>query len=379
MPDANMASLTLPARQPPRIALREAAAAWLLAAPAGLALLLLLLGPTLALLVLSFTDWELGASGLHWIGLGNYAELLEDATFLAALRNTLVYVAVVMPVSIGLGLGIAVLIESGTRLRAAFRAIYFLPVVSLLVAMATAWQYLLHPTIGPVNRLLGMAGVAPVNWLGSSDWVLLSLCGIGVWENLGYVVVLFMAGLTAVPTELYAAAEVDGARSGWARFKLVTWPLLGPTTLFVVTIVAIRCLRVFDTVAALTRGGPNKASEVLLHLMYKEGFTYFRIGYSAAIRRLSLRYSWRWCCCWCWCRTGCWTVGYITHEAGPATWPAGRPAATAAARAWRRGGAGALCVDARRLGEARQRDIPRQSFALAAAVLRHGELQQGVE
>ncbi len=271
-----------------RWALGEAAAGWLLAAPAATALFLLLLGPSLALIALSFTDWELGAPGLRWIGLDNYAELLDDRTFLTALRNTLVYVGVVMPISIALGLGIALLVEGGTRLRAAFRAIYFLPVVSLLVAMATAWQYLLHPTIGPVNRLLGMLGIAPINWLGSSDWVMTSLCAIGVWENIGYVVVLFMAGLTAIPSELHAAAEVDGARSPWARFRLVTWPLLGPTTLFVVTIIAIRCLRVFDTVAALTRGGPNNASEVLLHVMYKEGFSYFRIGYSAAITAVFL-------------------------------------------------------------------------------------------
>ncbi|MFZ4410154.1 MAG: carbohydrate ABC transporter permease [Paracraurococcus sp.] len=270
------------------MALDEAAAGWLLAAPAATALFVLLLGPSLALIALSFTDWELGAQGLRWIGLDNYAELLSDRTFLIALRNTLVYVGVVMPVSIALGLSIALLVEGGSRLRAAFRAIYFLPVVSLLVAMATAWQYLLHPTIGPVNRLLGMLGIAPINWLGSSDWVMSSLCAIGVWENVGYVVVLFMAGLTAIPPELHAAAEVDGARSPWARFRLVTWPLLGPTTLFVVTIIAIRCLRVFDTVAALTRGGPNNASEVLLHVMYKEGFSYFRIGYSAAITAVFL-------------------------------------------------------------------------------------------
>ncbi|WP_149535590.1 carbohydrate ABC transporter permease [Siccirubricoccus phaeus] len=286
MPEAPLPRFAAP--PPARFALSEAAAAWLLSAPAMLSLFLLLLGPSLALIALSFTDWELGAGGLTWIGLGNYAELLEDRTFLAALRNTLLYVALVMPSSIGLGLLIALLVEGGKRLRATFRAIYFLPVVSLLVAMATAWQYLLHPTIGPVNRLLALFGVAPINWLGSSDWVLLSLCAIGLWENLGYVVVLFMAGLTAIPSELYAAAEMDGARSPWARFRLVTWPLLGPTTLFVVTITAIRCLRVFDTVAALTDGGPNNASEVLLHVMYKEGFTYFRIGYSAAITAVFL-------------------------------------------------------------------------------------------
>ncbi len=261
----------------------EWAAGWLLAGPAVLALSVLLLLPTGALLLVSLTDLELGGPPLRWIGLANFAELLDDRGFRGALRNTLVYVAAVLPLSVALGLGIALLIEAGARGRAFFRAVFFLPVVSLLVAMATAWEYLLHPTIGPLNSALRMLGVAPINWLGSSDWVLTSLCMIGVWENLGYVVVLFLAGLTAIPPELRAAAETDGARLAWDRFWLVTWPLLGPTTLFVVTITAIRCLRVFDTVAALTKGGPNKASEVLLHLMYREGFTYFRIGYSAAI------------------------------------------------------------------------------------------------
>ena len=263
-------------------------AGYLLAAPAVIGLLVLLLLPTAAVLAVSLTDMELGGPPLRWVGLGNYAELLHDPAFRQALRNTLVYVGAVLPLSVGLGLGLALLIEGGTRGRAVFRAVFFLPVVSLLVAMATAWEYLLHPTIGPVNRMLGLLGVAPINWLGSSEWVLTSLCMIGVWENLGYVVVLFMAGLTAIPPELHAAAETDGAGRAWDRFWLVTWPLLGPTTLFVVTITAIRCLRVFDTVAALTKGGPNKASEVLLHLMYREGFTYFRIGYSAAITAVFL-------------------------------------------------------------------------------------------
>ncbi len=273
----------------PRVrAVTEAAAGFALAAPAVLALAALLLLPTAALLGVSLTDMELGGPPLRWIGWDNYAELLRDPAFVQALRNTLVYVGVVLPVSVVLGLAIALLIEAGTRGRALFRTVFFLPVVSLLVAMATAWEYLLHPTIGPVNQALRWFGIAPVNWLGSSDWVLTSLCMIGVWENLGYVVVLFLAGLQAIPPDLLAAAETDGARRAWDRFWLVTWPVLGPTTLFVVTITAIRCLRVFDTVAALTRGGPNRASEVLLHLMYREGFTYFRIGYSAAITAVFL-------------------------------------------------------------------------------------------
>ncbi|MCR0982194.1 carbohydrate ABC transporter permease [Roseomonas populi] len=274
------ATLALPA---PRLSAGEALAGWMLTAPAALAFLLMLLAPTLATIALAFTDYELGAPALNWIGLENFAELLQDRGFAIALRNTILYVAIVAPTSVLGGLALAMLIEAGTRGRALFRAIFFLPVVSLPVAMAAAWQYLLHPTIGPLNAALRAVGVAGPNWLSSSDTVLISLAAIGVWENIGFNLVLFLAGLTAIPRELYAAAEVDGAARAWDRFRLVTWPLLGPTTLFVVTITMTRAVRVFDSVAVLTQGGPNKASEVLLYAMYEEGFTYFRLGYSAAI------------------------------------------------------------------------------------------------
>ncbi len=261
----------------------ESLAGWLLTLPAALAFLLLLLLPTLAAVTLAFTDYELGEWPPNWIGTENFSEMWTDRGFRTSFRNTVVYVAIVAPVSVLGGLGLALLIESAARGRAFFRAVFFLPVVSLTVAMAAAWQYLLHPTIGPVNAVLRELGVAGPAWLSSSDTVLVSLAFIGVWEAVGFNMVLFMAGLTAIPKELREAAAVDGAQTAWDRFRLVTWPLLGPTTLFVVTISLIRSVRVFDTVAVLTRGGPNKASEVLLYTMYTEGFTYLRLGYSAAI------------------------------------------------------------------------------------------------
>jgi multiple sugar transport system permease protein len=261
----------------------EALAGLMLTLPASIAYMLMLLLPTLAAIVLAFTDYELGAPSIAWIGLGNFEELLEDHGFRQSLRNTLVYTAIVVPASIGGALALALMIEALTRGRALFRAVFFLPVVSLPVAMATAWQYLLHPTIGPLNALLREVGVNGPAWLTSSDTVLVSLAAIGVWEAIGFNLVLFLAGLTAIPRELHHAAEVDGVASAWERFRLVTWPLLGPTTLFVVTITMIRAVRTFDSVAVLTQGGPNRASEVLLYTMYTEGFTYFRLGYSAAI------------------------------------------------------------------------------------------------
>lgn len=271
------------ARGEDRIERGESLAAWLLTAPAIAAFVLMLLIPTLAVVVIAFTDYELGAPTLRYVGLANFAELMEDRGFLTSFRNTAFFVAVTTPASIIGGLGLALLIESGTRGRTFFRAVFFLPVVSLMVAMATAFQYMFHPTIGPVNAALRALGIVGPNWLGSSDSVMWTLAVIGVWEQIGFNMVLFLAGLTAIPRDLYAAAEVDGVRSAWSRFWTVTWPLLGPTSLFVLTITMIRSLRVFDIVATLTQGGPNKASEVLLYTMYTEGFTFFRMGYSAAI------------------------------------------------------------------------------------------------
>ncbi|KAF0121386.1 MAG: multiple sugar transport system permease protein, partial [Xanthobacteraceae bacterium] len=246
----------------------EALAAWLLTLPAIVAFVLMLLIPTLAVVVIAFTDYELGAPALRYVGLANFAELMEDRGFVTSFRNTAFFVGVTTPVSIIGGLMLALLIEAGTRGRTFFRAVFFLPVVSLMVAMATAFQYMFHPTIGPVNAALRTLGIVGPNWLGSSDSVMWTLAIIGVWEQIGFNMVLFLAGLTAIPRDLYAAAEVDGVRSAWSRFWTVTWPLLGPTSLFVLTITMIRSLRVFDIVATLTQGGPNKASEVLLYTMY---------------------------------------------------------------------------------------------------------------
>jgi len=254
-----------------------------LATPALVLFVLFVLAPTLAVLALGFTDYQLGYSGFRWVGFDNYVELWSDPAFRTSVGNTALYAAIVTPLSVALGLIAALLIEAETRGRAFFRTVFFLPVASLTVAMATVWQYLLHPTIGPVNTLLGLVGITGPNWLGSSEWVLPSLALIGVWQSVGFNMVLFLAGLQGIPRDLYAAAEVDGAASAWQRFRLVTWPMLGPTTLFVAIISTVNAVKVFETVKTLTEGGPNRASEVLLFSIYQEGFVYLRVGYASAM------------------------------------------------------------------------------------------------
>lgn len=257
--------------------------AWTLSLPANGLMLLFLIGPMLAVLALSFTDWQLGMDSFAWIGMSNYQEMFGDDTFWQSLNNTLIYVAVVVPGSVALGLGAAMLIEAGQHGKAFYRAVYFLPVMATLIAMSIVWQVILHPDFGLINLALKEFGVTGPNWLQDRDLVLYVLCAIGIWQQVGFNLVLFLSGLMAVPSHLYEAAEMDGACSVWERFRLVTWPMLGPITLFVMVITSIKAFQVFDTVQVLTQGGPNKASEVLLYTMYTEAFEYFRTSYAAAV------------------------------------------------------------------------------------------------
>ncbi|MGE8940678.1 carbohydrate ABC transporter permease [Leptospira interrogans] len=246
-------------------------------------LLLFLILPCLGVVIMAFTDWQLGQNTIQFTGLQNLTELATDDVFRRSASNTLLYAALVTPASVLLGLWLAVLIESSPIGRAFFRSAFFLPVVSTTVAMAIVWEFLLHPSLGPVNALLSLAGIPRQSFLNNPATVLPTLAMIGIWENAGYNMVLFMAGLKAIPRDLYDAASVDGAHRSYERFWTVTFPLLGPTLLFIVIISFLRSFRVFETVAAITQGGPQRASEVILFTIYQEGFVYFRVGYASAL------------------------------------------------------------------------------------------------
>lgn len=266
-------------------------AAWTLSAPAVFLIWLVLIGPAIAVVVLSFTDWTFGMPTITWIGFGNYAELAADATFWMSLKNTLLYVAFTVPLSVFIGLGVALLIEAGTGLRGFYRAAFFLPVASTLLAMALVFQFAFHPTVGIVNRSLLFIGLPVTDWLKNPETALYALGVIGIWQAVGLSMVLFLAGLKAIPKDLYEAASLDGADGIWERFRRVTWPMLGPALVFVVTITAIRAFQVFDTVAVLTDGGPNKSTSVLLYQMYQEGFSFLRSAYAAAITVVFLGFT----------------------------------------------------------------------------------------
>lgn len=297
---------TLPQNHTRRRTRSHKRTAWLLTAPALALMVVILLVPVLSAFVLSFTDYSLAAPEVNWVGFDNYEKLFTRSSYEKMLWATFTYVAVVVPLSVGLGLGAALLINSLARGKEIYKTIYFLPVMATLLAMAIVWELMLHPTIGIVNRTLelgcgtvieslwpwlanGCANGMPL-WLGDKDYALWVVCFIGIWQGFGFNMVLYLAGLTGVPRDLYNAAEMDGARSAWERFRLVTWPALGPTTVFVVTITCIRSFQVFDTVEALfpQGGGPSKSAYMMMFAIYEKGIKQNLIGIGSAITMLFL-------------------------------------------------------------------------------------------
>ncbi|HJW68854.1 MAG TPA: sugar ABC transporter permease [Candidatus Binatia bacterium] len=256
-------------------------------APALGLLAVFFLLPTLAALVLSFTDFDVYAVAdlrrLRLVGLANYVRLLHDARFWTALRNTVWFVLVAGPASIGVSLAAALLVDAKVvRGRAIFRTILFLPVVTTLVAVAVVWRYLYHPRYGLLNQLLGAVGIAPIDWLGDPAWALPALALLAVWKNFGFNMLIFLAGLQAIPERLSEAARLDGA-GRWQELWHVTVPILAPTFVFVGVITTIGYLQLFAEPYVMTQGGPANSTLSVVLLMYEEGFRWWNLGYGAAV------------------------------------------------------------------------------------------------
>ena len=269
-----------------RTSTRQSLAGFMLSLPSGALLVSLYVAPMLCLLLLAFTNYEMGNVGIEWIGFSNFSRVLNDVVFKRSLWNTLLYVLIVVPLSVVGGMFIALLIHARRRIRSFYEVVYFLPVTSTLIAMATVWQFLLHPKLGPINSMLNWVGISPQNFLGDPTLMIATLAGIGVWQLIGFNMILFLTGLSNIPKELYEAAAIDGVNHPVDRFFSVTLPMLGPTTLFVLVTSTITGFKVFDTVAVLTQG--RNQSEVLLYDIYLEGFTYSNMGYASVLTLIFL-------------------------------------------------------------------------------------------
>ncbi|MBI5503339.1 MAG: sugar ABC transporter permease [Deltaproteobacteria bacterium] len=241
----------------------------------------------IASLALSLTDFDIYAvadrSALRFVGLRNYQVLLGDPLFWRALRNTLYFVVVGGPASIGVSLAAALAVHArGARLKGLFRTVFFLPVTTTIVAVAVVWRYLYHPRFGLLNYALASAGLGPVDWLGDPDWAMPSIIAMAVWKNFGFNMIIFLAGLQSIPERLYEAASLDGA-GRWRQFLHVTLPALAPTTLFVTLLTVIGYFQLFAEPYVMTQGGPAGSTRSVVLLMYEEGFRWWNIGMAAAV------------------------------------------------------------------------------------------------
>jgi multiple sugar transport system permease protein len=237
--------------------------------------------------VLSLTDFDIYAvadpRNVRFVGLGNYLQLVRDPLFWRAVRTTLAYVGLGLPLTLALALAGALLVHSRlARLPGLFRTVFFAPVVTTLVAVAVVWRYLYHPRYGLFDHLLGLVGVPPIDWLGRPGWAIVAITLLAVWRSFGYALVIYVAGLQAIPRSLYEAAELDGA-GWWQQLRHVTLPQLQSTTLFVAVITSVGLFQVFAEPYVMTRGGPLNATTSVALLMYQQGFRWWSMGQAAAI------------------------------------------------------------------------------------------------
>ena len=249
--------------------------------PGLLGLFIFTIIPILASLVLTFYAWDL-LTPPQFIGVQNFVRLWSDGSFWAALAHTLAFILGYVPLVVAAALGMALALNVSLRGIGAIRTVFFFPVVSSWVAVALLWSWLFNPRFGLINYLLSLVGITGPGWLFDPNWAMPAIIITSVWKDLGFVLVLFLAGLQAIPNDYYEAASLDGANV-FARFRYVTLPLLAPTTFFVVIISLINSFQVFDQVWVMTEGGPAGATSVLVEQIVRHAFSYGEMGYAAAI------------------------------------------------------------------------------------------------
>jgi multiple sugar transport system permease protein len=266
--------------------LTRALTPWLFVAPATVLLGVFVIYPVAQLLWVSLHEWNILEDRLTWVGLANYRAVLADDVFWQALWNTLVFVLATVPLGLALSLGLALLLDERLRAVGLFRTVMFAPVVTSAAAAGIVFVWLMDYDQGALNALIAALGLPRVRFLQSETWALPSVIVMTLWKQAGYNMVLFLAGLQGIPQSCYEAAELDGAGTGWRRFRHVTWPLLWPTTFFVLVVSVIFAFRAFEPMYVMTRGGPVGATTTLVYYVFDQAFRFGEMGRAAAVSAL---------------------------------------------------------------------------------------------
>ncbi len=263
-----------------RLNRREEIVAYAFLLPTLLGLLIFRVLPIFATFILSLANWRM-MGNLRWIGLLNYVEMFKDPTFFLSMKNTIIFTVVSVPGSLIFALLVALKLNENIPGKATLRTIYFLPYITMITAVTSVFLWIFHPQ-GIVTRLLFFAqkGETP-NLLLDKRYVIYTLSVVQVWRTMGYSLIIYLAGLQTIPVELYESADVDGATS-LTKFFHITWPMLTPTTFFLVITGLISSFQAFDLVYAMTEGGPGVYSHVIAYYIYRTGFKFFRFGFASA-------------------------------------------------------------------------------------------------
>ena len=239
------------------------------------------LWPVIMTFVLSLSSYDI-LSPMKFIGFQNYRELFQDEVFLKVFKNTWVYTLTTVPIGVTMSLFLAIALDRSDRGIRFFRGAYFIPVISSMVSIGVVWQWLYNPEFGLINNLLSRIGIKGPMWLPSDKTAMMALIIVSIWKNLGYNMLIFLAGLQSIERNYYEAAEIDGA-GWWQQFRNITVPLLTPTTFFVLVMAFIGSFQVFDLVMMMTQGGPGRATSVVVHYLYQNAFKFFKMGYASAM------------------------------------------------------------------------------------------------
>ncbi|MCM3160574.1 sugar ABC transporter permease [Metabacillus litoralis] len=262
----------------------ESLAGFLFVSPMLIGVSILVLLPIFATFILSFADWKFIQSidQLKWIGFDNFKDLMDDKVFLKSLLNNALFIFTV-PICMAVSLLLAVVIDKSVYMKSYFKVAFFMPYISSVVAIAVVWQVLFHPSAGPINQTLMALGIAdPPKWIADPNFALISVMLIQIWISIGFNLIIYIAGLQSIPQELYEAADMDGANS-WVKFRHITFPMVSPTSFFLLITGIISTFKVFDLIAVLTKGGPLHSTSMLVWHLYDTAFVNLDIGYSSAI------------------------------------------------------------------------------------------------
>jgi len=278
--DSRYGALTVQAKRRISTRTREAIECYVFMLPVILGLLLFYLGPMVASLYFSFTDYDL-LSSAEWVGTENYRNLMHDDIFWTSLRVTVMYSAISVPLVLSAALVMALLLNQKFRGVTAFRTVYYLPTIMSGVAVATLWKWIFNADYGILNLLLDKIGIRGPAWLSDQHWAIWALILTSLWTA-GGSMLIFLAGLQGIPADLYEAAEIDGA-GAWNKFRNITIPLLSHVTFFNLVLGIIGALQVFTEGFVLTRGGPNNSTMLLSIYLYRNAFEYLKMGYASAL------------------------------------------------------------------------------------------------